>query len=302
MKTITFSFLLLFSNFVLSQNNLNSSQSTFCYSIQSIEFEFNSFDIKKDENRKIESLVKYFQEIGSEYKISIIGHTDFFEGNNVKLALKRAISIENRLIESGLPVDQFFVLGVGDKYLKHLECIEGNCPEWKSVENRRVSFKFFSDKDGDGIDDLADECPEEVGPLTNNGCSMPTTPISEDYVEEYKEYIRPVFFLENSLYLNDNNIEILKANAEVIRNHPTYKFNIIGFANMFEEKKEILAIKRAELVRAEMINLGVNDEQLIVKEEELKPENNRHVECIERDFCPEWKHFENRRVIFKVVP
>ena len=154
------------------------------------------------------------------------------------------------------------------------------------------------DTDLDGIIDLYDKCVITPGIRKYEGCGEPTicfpTPTSGDSLPMIE-------FEKNSLKIPEQSIPYLENAANVILKYGEGKtFYIEGHSNASGSKKGnlIMSRKRAEVVKAKMVALGVNPEQLEVvakgSSDLLYPE------CNPVSKCTEDKNQANRRVIFKL--
>lgn len=104
-----------------------------------LKFDFNSATIKKEYTPVLEKLKNYIER--KNHKISITGYTDS-KGTreyNRELSLRRAESVEEKLIELGLAPDKIMeTKGNGDR-----NPIATNDTEEGRAMNRRIEVKFM---------------------------------------------------------------------------------------------------------------------------------------------------------------
>ena len=103
-----------------------------------LKFDYNSANIKDEYNPILEKVKKYIEE--KNLKVSIIGYTDSkgTKSYNKELSLRRAESVEERLIDLGLSPERIIeTVGKGDS-----NPIASNDDEDGRAKNRRVEFKL----------------------------------------------------------------------------------------------------------------------------------------------------------------
>jgi outer membrane protein OmpA-like peptidoglycan-associated protein len=107
-----------------------------------IEFDFDSYKLNPQAVVKISALLKYLNGLKSDYKITIIGHTDRVGKSvyNNTLARRRATTVYNILNKNGVP-----------KNLIHMEAMSSKSPQIvtkrddKMQTNRRVEIIINTD-------------------------------------------------------------------------------------------------------------------------------------------------------------
>lgn len=103
-----------------------------------LNFDYNSANIKDEYNSILEKVKKYIED--KNLKISIIGYTDSkgTKSYNKELSLRRAESIEERLIALGLAPERIVeTVGKGDS-----NPIASNDSEDGRAKNRRIEIKI----------------------------------------------------------------------------------------------------------------------------------------------------------------
>ena len=105
-----------------------------------LKFDFNSATIKEEYNPILEKLKDYIE--SKDCKISITGYTDSkgTKEYNRELSLRRAESVEEKLIELGLPPEKVIeTKGKGDS-----NPIASNDTEEGRTANRRIEIQFIN--------------------------------------------------------------------------------------------------------------------------------------------------------------
>ncbi len=87
---------------------------------------------------------------------------------------------------------------------------------------------------------------------------------SEEVITEMNQIADEVVFKLNKSQLNDEGLKKLDNIAEVMKKDPTLKINIIGHTcnKGGKEVNEILSVRRATYVRAELVKRGVNPDNI----------------------------------------
>ena len=105
-----------------------------------LKFDFNSATIKDEYNPVLKKLKDYIE--SKDCKISITGYTDSkgTKEYNKELSLRRAESVEEKLIDLGLPPEKIIeTKGNGDK-----NPVASNDTEEGRSANRRIEIKFIN--------------------------------------------------------------------------------------------------------------------------------------------------------------
>ncbi|MHA6696963.1 OmpA family protein [Chryseobacterium sp. A301] len=110
--------------------------------LEGIEFDFDSSQVLPSNRPILNSAANYINSSTGNY--NVVGGTDTAgsDAYNQKLSERRAGSVKNYLIESGVESTRLNAIGRGEKDLKYPECNPSTkCPEWKNRANRRVYFE-----------------------------------------------------------------------------------------------------------------------------------------------------------------
>ncbi|MFI5155642.1 MAG: OmpA family protein [Chitinophagales bacterium] len=129
-----------------------------------------------------------------------------------------------------------------------------HCPDLAGIE--RYQGCPIPDSDGDGINDENDKCPYLPGVKANQGC-----PILKDIRADE----RNIFFISNSYKLSVQSFNSLNNIAEILRNDENLKLDIEGFADSSgkNETNQELSESRAKAVQDYLVNQCGIDETRI---------------------------------------
>lgn len=114
------------------------------FDIHAIHFDYNSAKIRNESFDYLDSMVDYMKE-NTKIEFEIIGHTDL-KGSasyNRKLSLKRAISVRNYLVQSGISESRFRVKGMGES-----RPLVDKTGKGFDEKNRRTEFRVIGKPDG----------------------------------------------------------------------------------------------------------------------------------------------------------
>ncbi|PLX01867.1 MAG: hypothetical protein C0594_12550, partial [Marinilabiliales bacterium] len=257
--------------------------------------------------------------------IEIGGHADSNgpEIYNIHLSLRRAIYINNYLIDKGVSPAALIVKGYGEKY----PLIPNDIPdgaEYDSLHkfNRRVDFKviregkqvliineipipeylknhrdddildnLFADNDNDGVLNKDDNCIDQAGPVNNGGCPE----VKEEVKEVMKKAMEGLFFNPGSDIIKKSSYKVLNNVVEVMESNPGYKLSIKGHTDN-QGKADFnleLSQKRADAAKNYLIGKGIDSRRIQTKgfgmSMPVAPNNTRE------------GRKKNRRVEFEIV-
>ncbi|MDX1653517.1 MAG: DUF5723 family protein, partial [Brumimicrobium sp.] len=120
----------------------------------------------------------------------------------------------------------------------------------------------LTDTDNDGIPDKDDECPQTPGTVENKGCP--------EIEEEVKEILQTAFdnleFETARAKIKEESYESLNNLAEVLQKRPEWQLQIAGHTDNVGDAQNnlILSKKRAEAVKAFMMERGIDESRLHV--------------------------------------
>ncbi len=161
------------------------------------------------------------------------------------------------------------------------------CPDIAGV----YSANGCPDMDKDGVADKDDECPHTAGLASNKGC-----PVVEKAVQEVMaKALRGVQFETSKSTLLKSSLPVLDEVVRVMKQNPDYRLDILGHTdNVGEENQNlVLSQERAQVVATYLISKGVESARIHAKgfgESQPKTTND----------TPEGQAI-NRRVEFNVV-
>ena len=165
---------------------------------------------------------------------------------------------------------------------------EDDCPDQPGL----AKFNGCPDSDGDGIEDLLDDCPYEPGPASNRGC--PEEEI-EEVEAQLQERFRNISFDTNKDVIRPSSFSDLDLAAEQLLKHSNYNVIIEGHTDDVgnDEWNKTLSQQRADAVKRYLINKGVTESRIVAigyGEERPKASN-----------LTEQGRQENRRVEVRLV-
>jgi len=134
-------------------------------------------------------------------------------------------------------------------------------PEPRIVTNEVVSCP---DRDGDGIPDKADHCPEVVGPADNWGCPNYQKVVVKKTKLELKEKI---YFAWNQDKLEDASFPVLDEVVQALKDNKNFKVQVEGHADSSgnDDHNQPLSERRAQAVLDYLVSHGVAKERLVSK-------------------------------------
>lgn len=114
------------------------------------------------------------------------------------------------------------------------------------------------DTDSDGILDKNDNCPNQAGPASNNGCPEPA---------KINFSTQTILFEFNSAVLKTNSYAVLDEVSRIMKQFPEQQFNLEGHSSAegTETRNMTLSVDRANAVKSYLGSAGVDGSKLIVK-------------------------------------
>lgn len=122
------------------------------------------------------------------------------------------------------------------------------------------------DADRDGVEDPADRCPNEVGVASNQGCPRWHYPGAELTNNELR-LTGPVLFEDTTATIRSVSFPVLEVIAEVLKEHPTIRFEVQGHTDSQGDDAENMTLTqaRAEAVVRFLVQHGIEPSRLTAK-------------------------------------
>jgi len=121
-----------------------------------------------------------------------------------------------------------------------------------------------SDRDGDGVPDDIDTCPDIRGPASNNGCPIFEKIVVKPDKLELKEKIQ---FARDDSAIDPSSYPALDEVAKALQDNPGFRVAIEGHASSegMDEHNQSLSTRRAESVLEYVAGRGVARDRLVSK-------------------------------------
>jgi outer membrane protein OmpA-like peptidoglycan-associated protein len=115
-----------------------------------------------------------------------------------------------------------------------------------------------ADSDNDGVTDDKDNCPDEKGLASNDGC-----PKTDVKVLNYKN----IQFEFNSSVLKTSSYAVLDAISQQMKKRPSAKFQLDGHSSAegSDQRNMMLSVDRANAVKSYLVNNGIKNVNLLTK-------------------------------------
>jgi len=112
------------------------------------------------------------------------------------------------------------------------------------------------DRDGDGVPDYLDKCPDVKGTIANKGCPE----VKKEVLEVFQKALQGIQFETGKDIIRPTSFKILDNVVSIMKENMEYNLNINGHTDNVgkPDANMILSQKRAEAVKAYLVNKGVN--------------------------------------------
>ncbi|MEO6583842.1 MAG: OmpA family protein [Ferruginibacter sp.] len=208
-----------------------------------IPFEFKQSAIYQPITNKMMDSVSEILLLNDSITLSIDGYSHFDEGNDTitkYLSLNRALFVKTYILGRGIDTSRFASITSYGRtrqlYRGTINMGIGNCRAVIKL-NYPPPRKPLSDRDGDGLLDSLDSCPDEYGAKENQGC--PDSAIIVPFDEEQSS-------------LHALTYRVLDSVIVILKNNPLYTLNITGHAYPTEGTRTVyerIALERATMVK-----------------------------------------------------
>lgn len=129
------------------------------------------------------------------------------------------------------------------------------CPRPAPVVARVTSI----DRDGDGVSDETDQCPDQAG-TDPVGC--PSKLVSIEMLGDI-DVIERVQFASQSSVVTQGSIPIIDATAQILKANAKLVVKVTGHADATEGSADVLGLARANAVIARLVGLGIPSSRMI---------------------------------------
>lgn len=130
-----------------------------------------------------------------------------------------------------------------------------SCPDLKGAQPTGCP-----DSDGDGIDDSKDKCPDTAGPAVNKGCPE----LSQAEKEILRLAMRDVQFEHNKAIIRPESYRVLNQIAGLLTKYPAFKLKISGYTDNTGSLmiNQTLSEKRAKSCYDYFVSKGISSSRM----------------------------------------
>lgn len=161
---------------------------------------------------------------------------------------------------------------MGDKALKGcpdsdkdgIADAEDKCPnQYGDRDNKGCPWP---DTDKDGVLDKDDRCPKVPGSEANKGCpdKVDKKEITQESINKIGEFSKQILFNSGKFLYKNKIVSVMESIVEILKEFPSAKFIIEGHTDSDGgyNSNLILSQKRAEAVKAYLIEKGISEDRL----------------------------------------
>ena len=118
----------------------------------------------------------------------------------------------------------------------------------------------WPDRDGDGVFDKDDRCPDVKGTVANHGCPE----ITEEQVNKLNAYAKTILFNSGKSTFKPETMPVLEAINAILKEYPTSRFSIEGHTDSDGSNalNQTLSENRAAAVKNYLIENGIESSRL----------------------------------------
>ncbi|MDQ6813280.1 MAG: OmpA family protein [Bacteroidota bacterium] len=120
------------------------------------------------------------------------------------------------------------------------------------------------DRDGDGVPNDVDTCPDTPGPASNNGCPE----VKEEATKRLSFATRSIYFETGKAIIKPESFEKLDEIVSIMNKYPNYNLKLGGHTDS-KEGSDVsstkLSIARVDAVKSYVVGKGVSESRLQAK-------------------------------------
>ncbi len=244
-------------NFEGSELNIRKGTSNDAFSLLSVTFRHKIHFEKKHHTRNIsygeadtKSLVARIAELEKELdKIQEDKRSD----TCCNVTMQKIAELEDKL--NNLPKDTVVL----EKETEKIVAVEKVIKD--TIRIKEVIMDPTIDKDGDGVPDVDDKCPELKGDVTNYGCPK----IKEKTRKVFSKALRGIQFETNLAVIKSVSYPVLQEVVIALKENPGYQIEILGHTDNKggAEYNLELSQKRADAVARFLENNGIDKRRIV---------------------------------------
>ncbi|MDX1759430.1 MAG: OmpA family protein, partial [Arenibacter algicola] len=116
------------------------------------------------------------------------------------------------------------------------------------------------DKDGDGVLDKDDKCPDVAGTVANQGCPE----VTEEVQKQLNEYARTILFDTGKSSIKAESTSVMVDIITILKEYPTAKFTVEGHTDSVGSASlnQKLSESRALSVKTFLVEKGIEEFRL----------------------------------------
>ncbi|MEO7800411.1 MAG: OmpA family protein [Ginsengibacter sp.] len=152
---------------------------------------------------------------------------------------------------------------ISSNHFYHGITIAGRIGPKRNAAPKPVEIPIIMDRDGDGVVDSLDACPDTVGLPALNGCPE----IKQEIIEKVNLAAKNVFFATSSSKLLTKSYPALKGVAQILKDNPTFNIDVEGHTDSTgsAEMNHTLSHDRANSVKDYLVSNGIEESRTTVK-------------------------------------
>src|SRR5690606_23989072 len=118
----------------------------------------------------------------------------------------------------------------------------------------------YQDRDGDGVLDKDDQCPDVAGTVANKGCPE----VSVEIIKQLNDYSKTILFDLGKATIRKESYAVLQNIADIMKEYPNANFEIEGHTDSqgSDALNDKLSNDRAASVRDYLTTIGMDGNRL----------------------------------------